>query len=185
MLVLSQSDVEKLLPMNECIEVMAEALAALARGECLQPLRTAVVPPKTGGVLALMPSFRGGKDARYGLKAVCVFPGNPAKGLDAHQGGVLLFSGETGEVLALMNASAITAIRTAAVSAVATRLLAHEGFYFFWDRRGALSIAAFDHRRRWSLGAGAWMLRDHAAFLGVAGIFGFLRSVATAAISSN
>src|SRR6185312_5335804 len=57
---------------------------------------------------------------------VCVFPGNPAKGKDAHQGAVLLFSAETGELLALMNASAITAVRTAAVSGVATDLLARE-----------------------------------------------------------
>jgi ornithine cyclodeaminase len=126
MLVLNSKEVEQLLPMNECIEVMAEALAALARGESLQPLRTALVPPKTGGVLGLMPSYRGGESARYGLKAVCVFPDNSARGLDSHQGGVMLFSGETGELLAVMNASAITAIRTAAVSAVATRLLARE-----------------------------------------------------------
>ena len=53
-----------------------------------------------------------------------MFPGNPAKGLDSHQGAVLLFSAETGELLAMMNASAITAIRTAAVSGVATDLLA-------------------------------------------------------------
>jgi ornithine cyclodeaminase len=62
----------------------------------------------------------------YGLKAVCVFPQNTAIGKDAHQGSVMLFSGETGELLALMNASAITAIRTAAVSGVATKLLARD-----------------------------------------------------------
>jgi ornithine cyclodeaminase len=126
MLVLNQSEVEQLLTMNECIDVMAEALTALARGEANQPLRTALVPPKTAGVLGLMPAYRGGEAAKYGLKAVCVFPENPSRGLDSHQGGVLLFSGETGELLAVMNASAITAIRTAAVSAVATRLLARE-----------------------------------------------------------
>ena len=60
------------------------------------------------------------------MKAICVFPENPAKGKDAHQGAVMLFSRETGEMLALMNASEITAIRTAAISAVATRLLARE-----------------------------------------------------------
>jgi ornithine cyclodeaminase len=62
----------------------------------------------------------------YSLKTVAVFPDNPSRGLDAHQGTVTLFDGETGEVRVLMNASAITAIRTAAVSAVATRLLARE-----------------------------------------------------------
>jgi ornithine cyclodeaminase/alanine dehydrogenase-like protein (mu-crystallin family) len=74
----------------------------------------------------LMPAFRGGDNSLYSLKTVCVFPENPKRGLDAHQGTVTLFDGETGVVQAVMNASAITAIRTAAVSAVATRLLARE-----------------------------------------------------------
>jgi ornithine cyclodeaminase len=60
------------------------------------------------------------------LKEICIFPANPARGLDTHLGAVLLHSGETGQLLAIVNASAITAIRTAAVSAVATRLLARE-----------------------------------------------------------
>ena len=63
---------------------------------------------------------------RYGLKEVCIFPGNPARGLDTHLGAVLLHDGENGQLMAVMNASAITAIRTAAVSAVATKLLARE-----------------------------------------------------------
>lgn len=73
-----------------------------------------------------MPATISGEQAAIGLKAVCVFPGNPAIGKDAHQGSVMLFSAETGELLALINASAITAIRTAAVSGVATKLLAQE-----------------------------------------------------------
>jgi ornithine cyclodeaminase len=73
-----------------------------------------------------MPAYRAGEEGAFGLKAICVFPGNPAQGKDAHQGAVMLFSRETGELLALMNASEITAIRTAAVSAVATRLLARK-----------------------------------------------------------
>src|SRR5258707_12935432 len=116
----------QLLPMTECIEVMSEALSALARGEVSQPLRTILKPSEVKGVLAMMPAFRAGDKPMFGLKAICVFPGNSAIGKDAHQGGVLLFSGDTGEPLALMNASAITAIRTAAASAVATRVLARE-----------------------------------------------------------
>jgi len=103
---------------------MSDALASLARGEVYQPLRTIVRPPDARGLLALMPAYRGGESGAFGLKAICVFPGNPAIGKDAHQGMVILFSQETGEPLALMNASQVTAIRTAAVSAVATRLLA-------------------------------------------------------------
>ncbi|HET7113599.1 MAG TPA: ornithine cyclodeaminase family protein [Pyrinomonadaceae bacterium] len=125
-LILNHDEVVKLLPMSECIPLMREALIKLAKGEVYQPLRTIVRPAGAAGVMGLMPSYVGGDDAAYGLKTVCVFPENPAKGKDAHQGAVMLFSAETGELLALMNASAITAIRTAAVSAVATDLLARE-----------------------------------------------------------
>ncbi|PYP87353.1 MAG: ornithine cyclodeaminase [Blastocatellia bacterium AA13] len=123
-LILKQSEVERLLVMSECITVMRDALSRLARGEVYQPLRMIINPPGAAGDIALMPSYQSGERAAYGLKAVCFFPDNPSKGLDSHQGGVLLFSAETGELMAIMNASAITAIRTAAVSAVATDLLA-------------------------------------------------------------
>ena len=125
-LILTHTEVETLLPMAECIDVMAEALSALTRGEMDQPLRTVIRPDAAHGLMALMPAFRFGANATFGLKAICVFPDNPARGKDAHQGSVMLFDGETGELRALMNASAITAVRTAAVSAVATRLLARE-----------------------------------------------------------
>lgn len=125
-LILGEADVARLLPMDECVEVMAEALAALERGDMEQPLRFVVRPAEAAGLMGLMPAYRARPDAAYGLKAVCVFPDNPARGLDAHQGAVLLFDGETGKPRAALNASAITAIRTAAVSAVATRVLARE-----------------------------------------------------------
>jgi ornithine cyclodeaminase/alanine dehydrogenase-like protein (mu-crystallin family) len=123
-LVLNQEEVERLLDMEGCIDAMAEALASLARGEVQVPLRFIVSPEHGGSLLGLMPAHRAGGSPLYALKTVAVFPDNPQRGLDAHQGTVTLFDGETGEVRALMNASAITAIRTAAVSAVATRLLA-------------------------------------------------------------
>jgi ornithine cyclodeaminase len=123
-LVLSHQEVLELLPINECIAVMREALIALAAGKAHQPLRTVIRPPGAKGVMGLMPAYMSGVPAAFGLKAICVFPGNPGKGKDSHQGAVLLFSAETGELLAMMNASAITAIRTAAVSGVATDLLA-------------------------------------------------------------
>lgn len=125
-LVLNHYEVEQLLPMPECIQAMEAALIGLARGEAHQPLRTIFRPSDLKGVMALMPTFREKPSPMFGLKAICVFPANAAIGKDAHQGGVLLFSGSTGELLALVNASAITAIRTAAVSALATRLLAKE-----------------------------------------------------------
>ncbi len=123
-LVLTHEDVERLLTLEACIEIMAEALAALARGELSQPLRSIYAPPTASGVMAWMPTHRSGEDAVYGMKLLCVIPDNPSRGLDGHQGAVVLMDGVTGELRALMNASAITAIRTAAVSAVATRQLA-------------------------------------------------------------
>ena len=125
-LILDSEQTRDLLPMRECIELMADALSSLARGEVFQPLRTIIRPPEARGLLGLMPAYRTGDHGAFGMKAICVFPGNPAISKDAHQGAVMLFSRETGEMIALMNASEITAIRTAAVSAVATRLLARE-----------------------------------------------------------
>jgi ornithine cyclodeaminase/alanine dehydrogenase-like protein (mu-crystallin family) len=126
-LVLGYDEVSRLLPMTECIEVMEEALASLARGEMAMPLRFVFSPPGADGLMGLMPSYRGGERPAFALKAINVIPDNPRlRGLDAHQGGVLLSDGESGEPTAFLNASAITEIRTAAVSAVATRALARE-----------------------------------------------------------
>jgi ornithine cyclodeaminase/alanine dehydrogenase-like protein (mu-crystallin family) len=124
--VLGHAEVVEALPMRECIDVMAAVLAAHARGELRQPLRTVARPPSSDGFMGLMPAHRSGERPLFALKAVCIFPGNPARGLDAHQGTVTLFDGTTGEPAAILDASGITAIRTAAVSAVATRLLAVE-----------------------------------------------------------
>ncbi|GAA4253006.1 ornithine cyclodeaminase family protein [Dactylosporangium darangshiense] len=125
MLVLSETDLRQLLPPVECIPVMRSALADLARGEVHQPVqRPVLIPPSAAGLIAAMPAYTATPSAAFGLKAVCVFPGNPAAGLDAHQGAVLLFSGTTGEPLAILNASTVTELRTPAVTAVATDLLA-------------------------------------------------------------
>ncbi|HEX3108104.1 MAG TPA: ornithine cyclodeaminase family protein [Thermoanaerobaculia bacterium] len=127
LLILNEHEVHELLTMRECISVMEEALANLARGEGHNPLRSIVRAPGASGFLGLMPAYgTAGAKSYYALKEICLFPGNPARGLDTHLGAVLLHSGETGELLAAANASAITAIRTAAVSAVATKLLARE-----------------------------------------------------------
>jgi ornithine cyclodeaminase/alanine dehydrogenase-like protein (mu-crystallin family) len=123
--VLAGHHVHELLPYDECADVMRQALAELAGGRIQQPLRTIVRPDGAAGFMALMPAYADG--TAYGLKAICITPGNPAVGKDAHQGGVLLFAADTGEPLALVNASAVTEIRTAATSAVATGLLARPG----------------------------------------------------------
>src|SRR5215831_8068172 len=125
-LVLNARQIEELLPMRECIDVMHGALVALAQGQVHQPVRMVIQPPNMRGLMGLMPAHLAQPSASLGLKAICLFPENSAKGMDSHQGSVLLFSPETGELLAVMNAAPITAIRTAAVSGVATRVLARE-----------------------------------------------------------
>jgi ornithine cyclodeaminase len=125
-LILNEHEVESLLDMDECIAAMEEALVALARGEVHNPLRSMVRTPDAPGFLGLMPAWRGGAKAAWALKEICVYPDNPKRGLDTHVGAVLLHDAETGQLKGMFNASAITAIRTAAVSAVATKLLARE-----------------------------------------------------------
>ncbi len=126
-LILSHDDVTAALTPAACAEAMAEVLAARARGAAQMPLRTVMMVPRAQGFMGLMPGWRAAGDGvpeEFALKAICLIPGNPARGLDTHQGTVTLFDGETGVPTAILDASAITAIRTAAVTAVATRALA-------------------------------------------------------------
>lgn len=122
MLVLNRTQVEDLLPMPECIRLMEAALSALARGDTQQPPRTAM--HLADGTTLTMPACVG-LPAALGVKVISVFPKNHERGKDSHQGAVLAIDPETGEILALLEGGAITAIRTAAVSALATRLLAN------------------------------------------------------------
>ncbi|HXG36050.1 MAG TPA: ornithine cyclodeaminase family protein [Dehalococcoidia bacterium] len=125
LLLVEEQEVYSLLPMADCIEVMAEMFGTLARGDAVQPLRQAVWQPDRKGVLGLMPAYLGNPRA-IGAKVISVFPGNVNTPYESHQGVVLLFECEFGRLLAVIDASAVTAVRTAAVSALATRLLARE-----------------------------------------------------------
>src|SRR5215213_7142188 len=125
MLILNQDDVTRLLPMADCIDVMAETLATLARGEAILPLRTVILIPRSTDAFAVMPAFIGAPKT-VGAKIITVYPGNHGTAFDSHQGAVLLFDPDNGSLAALLDATAVTTIRTAAVSAVATRLLARE-----------------------------------------------------------
>jgi ornithine cyclodeaminase len=124
-LVLNEADVSRLLPMSEAVRVMEAALAGLARGEAAQPLRTMMITSDGAGLLFLMPAHLQSPPA-LGLKAVTIFPSNAARSIDTHFGAVLLLEADTGLPLALINGTAITTIRTAAVSAVATAHLANK-----------------------------------------------------------
>ncbi|MGA8336558.1 MAG: ornithine cyclodeaminase family protein [Solirubrobacteraceae bacterium] len=125
-LILSHDDVTAALPPDACADAMAEVLAAHARGEAQMPLRSVVRFEGAAGFMGLMPAWRGGEEPVFALKTLCLMPGNPARGLDTHQGTVTLFDGATGVPRAILDASAVTAVRTAAVSAVATRTLARD-----------------------------------------------------------
>src|SRR5436309_11856408 len=130
MLILSADDVRAALDMPSCIEAMRGALLGLHRGELSMPLRTLVRPPRSGlaassgALLGLMPAHRGGERPFFSLKEIVFAPANSARGLDTHQGAVLLHDGIDGRLVAILNASAITAIRTAAVSGPAPPPLA-------------------------------------------------------------
>ena len=125
-LILSHGDVTAALAPDACADAMAEVLAAHARGQAQMPLRSVVRFDGAAGFMGLMPAWRGGEEPVFALKTLCLMPGNPARGLDTHQGTVTLFDGATGVPTAILDASAVTAVRTAAVSAVATRTLARD-----------------------------------------------------------
>ena len=124
-LILTQTDVRELLTMSTCMDDMQDALATLARGNAVNPLRHGIRIPNTDGLLGMMPGYLGDPPA-LGLKVVAVFPNNHGTQYDSHQGLVVLFELDHGTPLAIVDASEITAIRTAAVTGVATRLLANE-----------------------------------------------------------
>jgi len=111
--------------MGACMDVMADALKALTLQDAQMPLRQVLRLPESRNVLAVMPSSFGSRQA-MGVKVISVFPGNHGTQFDSHQGAVLLFETKNGQLLAIMDASEITSIRTAAVSGVATRLLARQ-----------------------------------------------------------
>jgi ornithine cyclodeaminase len=123
--VLTSADVRRYLPMHDCVDAMAGVFRDLGAGRVVQPVRQVIRMPGGAGALYVMPGFVG--DAGGGalaVKLVSLFPGNAARGLESHQGAVVLFDATNGSVQAVIEAASLTAIRTAAVSALATRLLA-------------------------------------------------------------
>lgn len=124
-LMINQSEVRKLLPMDECMEVMASTLKTVADGNAIVPLRHVMWLPEKIGALGTMPAYLG-SIGMMGLKVMSVFPGNHGTEFDSHIGAVMLYETKHGQLLAIVDASAITAIRTAAVSGVATQALARK-----------------------------------------------------------
>jgi alanine dehydrogenase len=111
--------------MRDCITAMETMFRDLAEGRILQPLRSLIWLPDRSGLLGMMPGYAQGPNI-IGVKLITVFHANGPAGLPSHQGIVILFEASHGTPLLLLDAAAITAIRTAAASALATRLLARE-----------------------------------------------------------
>jgi ornithine cyclodeaminase/alanine dehydrogenase-like protein (mu-crystallin family) len=122
-LFVNEAGVHELLVMQECISLMRATLMTLSSGDVVQPLRSKVRLPDGSGILGLMPAYLG-EPRSFGLKVVTVMPGNHGTPFDSHQGVVMLFGIQHGEPIAVLDATAITAIRTAAASAAATDALA-------------------------------------------------------------
>lgn len=109
--------------MAEAITAMESMFRDLAEDRIMQPLRTLMWLPDHRGLLGMMPGFAEGPNI-IGIKLITVFHANGAAGIPSHQGVVILFEATHGQPLLLLDAAGLTAIRTAAVSALATRLLA-------------------------------------------------------------
>jgi ornithine cyclodeaminase len=123
MRLLTRSDVEALLDVRRLIDALAPAMADLSAGRIELPPRVGARVPERDAVLGVMPVYHASAGT-LATKLVTVFPQNPASGPPSHQAVVLVFDPETGTPHAIMDATVITAVRTAAGSALATRLLA-------------------------------------------------------------
>jgi alanine dehydrogenase len=121
--ILSGAQIKTLLPMSDCIEVMHTTMIAVSEGRARIPLRS--VTPLPNGFLGNMPGYLAEPEC-FGVKLLSLFPGNPAVGLSSHLGLVLLFEPTHGLPVAMLDAAELTATRTAAVSGLATLLLARE-----------------------------------------------------------
>ena len=122
MLVLNGDDIRRLVTIADLIEPIAAAMVGVSRREALLPLRQAL-PLSGQDKFGIMPGALGG-DGSYGIKLLSLFPRNPDRGLSSHAGVMLAFDRETGLPKACLDASVLTALRTAAASALATRHLA-------------------------------------------------------------
>ena len=118
-------EVPALLSMRECIEAVEKAFLALARDRTEQPLRTVIPLPDGRSSFLTMPAWLGDPPA-LGAKLLTLFPGNHDRGIESHQGLIVLFDPDTGSPVLVVDAAPVTAIRTAAASAVATRALARD-----------------------------------------------------------
>jgi ornithine cyclodeaminase/alanine dehydrogenase-like protein (mu-crystallin family) len=121
--VLRGAEVRQLLPMAECVELMQRTMIAVSEGRVVLPLRSILVMPGDRGMMGMMPGYLADPEC-FGVKLVSLIPRNKPPQYSSHLGLVLLFEADHGQPVALLDAAEITAIRTAAASGLATRLLA-------------------------------------------------------------
>jgi ornithine cyclodeaminase/alanine dehydrogenase-like protein (mu-crystallin family) len=121
---IDREEVARRLTYEMCIPIVRDAMIAFSRGETRQLLRS-IIPLADGRMFGVMPGAMG-PSAPFGAKLISVFPENFALGIQSHQGLVILFDPETGAPVCVLHAGEITAIRTAAASAVATEALARK-----------------------------------------------------------
>jgi ornithine cyclodeaminase/alanine dehydrogenase-like protein (mu-crystallin family) len=121
--ILRAADVHALLPMPECIDLMHRTMSAVSEGRVVLPLRSILVMPGDIGMMGNMPGYLGEPEC-FGVKLVSLIPRNEPPQYSSHLGIVLLFEVEHGQPVAMLDGAEITAIRTAAASGLATRLLA-------------------------------------------------------------
>lgn len=127
MLILNAADVRRALPMDQAIEAMKDAYASLSDGTAVAPLRTRLPIPDSGAISLFMPAYVRTRDSQaLAIKAVSLFPTNPARGLAYIQAAVLVFDPETGQAIALLEGGSLTAIRTGAASGASIDLLARK-----------------------------------------------------------
>lgn len=122
MRIIGREEVAERLTYELCIPVVRKAMTAFSRGETRQLLRS-IIPLADGHLFGIMPGALGERDV-FGAKLISVFPENFEKGLQSHQGVVVLFDGASGAPTCIAHAGEVTAIRTGAASAVATDALA-------------------------------------------------------------
>jgi len=109
--------------MAECIDLMQRTMIAVSEGRVVLPLRSILVMPRDRGMMGMMPGYLADPEC-FGVKLVSLIPRNKPPQYSSHLGLVLLFEADHGQPVALLDAAEITAIRTAAASGLATRLLA-------------------------------------------------------------
>ena len=122
-ILLSRKDLKELITMSDAIQAVEEGFRQYAKGQCDVPVRKEMRIDENQGMFLFMPAFMKSDNA-FGTKIVSVFANNPKRGLSTIQGVYMLNDPTTGELLALMDGIFLTAVRTGATSAVATKYLA-------------------------------------------------------------